>query len=166
MLQQIANNRSSKQLTINDICNITYASCLNFFHTNTMFNPWPFGICYIAHFYYVKRLSSDSYQFQKTYGGTNRGTSPNNMTKSGVGTSTRTQAQVEAMHPDLICQKDGEERVLIECVYREASKFNKSKLGFFIMNPPGVKAADNSTTNICVYHLVITPKPGLFPVKN
>ena len=166
MLQQIANNRSNKQLTINDIRNITYASCLNFFHTNTMFNPWPFGISYIAHFYYVKRLSCDSYQLQKTFGGTDSGTSPNNMTKSGVNTSTITQAQVEAMHPDLICQKDGEERVLIFPVYRRTRTFNKNKLGFFIMNPPGVKAADNSTTNICVYHLVITPKPGLFPVKN
>ena len=130
-----------------------------------MFNPWPFGIIYIAHFHYVKRLSSDSYQFQKTYAGTDRGTSPNNMDKSGVGTSTKTQAYVESLHPDLICQKDGEERVLIECVYRKASKFNKSKLGFFIMNPPNARSTDGYS-NICIYKLVITPKPGLFPVKN
>ena len=178
MIQQVTNTRTDKQLMLNDIRNISFASCLNFFHTNTMFNPWLFGIWYIAHFYYVKRLSSDSYQYQKTVGGTCNGTSKilnkrvnvngssiNDMITHLYATTTLTQAQVEAMHPDLVCQNDGEERVLIDCVYRRASGFNKRKLGFFIMNPPNAKAADNSTDNVCVYPLVITPKPGLFPVK-
>ncbi|MBQ7673933.1 MAG: hypothetical protein IJT36_05345 [Alphaproteobacteria bacterium] len=39
---QIANTRTDKQLTLNDLVRITYASCLNLFHTNTMFTPWIF----------------------------------------------------------------------------------------------------------------------------
>ena len=167
MIQHVTNTRTDKQLTINDIRRITYASCLNLFHTNSMFNPWPFGIRYIAHFYYVKRINSNSYQYQKTFGATNEGaSSPNNLSFSIPNTSTMTQAQIEEIHPDLVCQNDGEERVLVDCVYRRASGFNKNKLGFFIMNPPNAKAADNTSNNICVGHLVITPKPGLFPVKD
>ena len=165
MVQHVTNTRADKQLTINDIRRITYASCLNLFHTNSMFNPWPFGIYYIAHFHYVKRTNSNSYQYQKIYGSTSEGTSPNSM-RSRMTTSTMTQAQIEEIHPDLVCQNDGEEKVLIDCVYRRASSFNKSKLGFSIVNPPNVKSVDGITTNVCVYHFIITPKPGLFPVKN
>lgn len=165
MIQHVTNTRADKQLTINDIRRITYASCLNLFHTNSMFNPWPLGIYYVAHFYYVKRLSSDNYQIQRTYSSTSSGNSPNNMVRSSVNISTITRDQVEAIHPDLVCQKDGDERVLIFLVYRKTSGFNKGKLGFFLFSPPNVRAADNSIINVCVYHLVITPKPGLFPVK-
>lgn len=173
MLQQISNNRTNKQITIKDIRNISYASCLNFFHTTTMFDPYPFGIYYVAHFYYVKRISSDSYQYQKSYGATDHSTSLENMKNivagSGDGVSTIRSAQVEAMHPDLICQNDDEERVLIDCNYGKVNwgseQLNKSKLGFFILNPPNVKSVDGRTNNAFVYQLVITPKPGLFPVK-
>ncbi len=131
-----------------------------------MFNPWPFGISYIAHFYYVKRLNSNSYQYQKTYASTTGGNSPNNLNFGFQNTSTMTGSnKIEEIHPDLVCQNDGEEKVLIDCVYRRASGFNKSKLGFFIMNPPNARCADTSTINICVGQLVITPKPGLFPIK-
>jgi hypothetical protein len=173
MLQQISNNRTNKQITIKDIRNISYASCLNFFHTTTMFDPYPFGIYYVAHFYYVKRISSYSYQYQKSYGATDHSTSLKNMKNivegSGDGVSTIRSAKVEAMHPDLICQNDGEERVLIDCNYGKlkwgSEQINKSKLGFFILNPPDVKSVDGRTNNAFVYQLVITPKPGLFPVK-
>ena len=173
MLQQISNNRTNKQITIKDIRNISYASCLNFFHTTTMFDQYPFGIYYVAHFYYVKRISSDSYQYQKSYGATDHSTSLENMKNivagSGDGVSTIRSAQVEAMHPDLICQNDDEERVLIDCNYGKVNwgseQFNKSKLGFFILNPSNVKSVDGRTNNAFVYQLVITPKPGLFPVK-
>ncbi|MBQ7674714.1 MAG: hypothetical protein IJT36_09465, partial [Alphaproteobacteria bacterium] len=43
MVQHISNTRTDKQLTVNDLARISYASCLNLFHTNTMFNPWPFS---------------------------------------------------------------------------------------------------------------------------
>ena len=165
MVQHVTNTRADMQLRINDIKHIAYASCLNLFHTNSMFKPFQLGIYYIAHFHYVKRLNSNSYQYQKTWSATSTGNTPNNMGKSGVDTLTRTQAQLEALHPDLVCQHDGEERVLFECAYRKSSYFSKSKLGLFLMNSPSVRTTDGITTNICAYHLVITPKPGLFPVK-
>ena len=165
MVQHVTNTRADKQLTINDIRRITYASCFNLFHTNSMFYSYPFGIFYIVHFYYVKRLSSNSYQIQKIYAGTGGGNSPNNMVRSDVTILSRARVHAQEIHPDLVCQNDGEERVLIFPCYRRASGFDKSKLGFFIMNPPNARSADGQTTNICTFNLVITPKPGLFPVK-
>ena len=168
MLQQIKNTKSDKQLTKYDFGRIAYASCLNFFHTNSMFYPYPFGIYYDVDFFYVKKISSNEYQYQQCYGSTgNDCTSPSGMNMNCKSVSTKTQAQVEAMHPDLVCNNIGEERMLIECNYRRysAEKFNKSQLGFFILNPKTKKAHDGGTNNFFIYDLVITPKPGLFPGK-
>ena len=43
--------------------------------------------------------------------------------------------------------------------------YNKSKLGFFILEPQLKKSWDVSN-NLFLYSLIITPKPGLFPGKN
>ena len=67
MLQQIGNTKTDKQLTKKDFANIAYASCLNFFHANSMFSPWPFGLYYSVSYEWVKRVNSKSYQFQHNY---------------------------------------------------------------------------------------------------
>ena len=163
MIQQITNTRSDKQIGRSDIKRITYASCLNFFHTNSMFYPYPFGICYGIELSYIKRVSNDSYQYQRTYSGTYATSTFKDMPITAMQTLKRTQAQVEAIHPDLVCQKDGEELVLIECYYSK-NHFSKSKLGFFLIDPPTVKNSAGSNC-LCLSKLIITPKPGLFPVN-
>ena len=170
MIQQITNTRSDKQLTKNDIAMITYASCLNFFYTNTMFSPFPFGIYFSLNYDYVKRLNSDSYQYQNGWGSTGTSKpSPNNMDMKCNDTSTRSRSQIEKIHPDLVCDKDGDERVLIYCAYRRSNNFNKSKLGLFMMDPGyvvGGKHTSHVFKDFLYYSLIITPKPGLFPGKN
>lgn len=76
MVQQLGNSKSDKTLTKNDLARVAYASGLNFFHTNTMFNPWPFGIYYAVNYVWVKRINSNSYQFQHCYVTTSAGLSP------------------------------------------------------------------------------------------
>ena len=174
MVQQIGNARSNKQLTSKDFSMISYASCLNFFHTNTMFNPWPFGIYIAIDYYYVKRLSKNEYQYQQCWGTSSKGNSPLNMTQNCENLKTISLDDVKDLHTDLVCNKDGEERVLIECCYRRVVGFHKSRLGFFLLEPKsksgrhGPKDSSNSWNiyNFFVYQLVITPKPGLFPAKN
>lgn len=174
MLQQLGNTSTDKQLSINDICRIAFASCLNLFHTNAMFKPYPFGIYYLTYFYYVKRISSNNYQYQAFWATTgNSGLNSNILTdrinKSAGNIVKQSQLQIEAIHPDLICQNDGEERLLIECWYNKAtSVFSKSKLGLFILEPNFGTAniANRNGRGNFSYSLVITPKPGLFPVKD
>ena len=38
MIQQLSNTRSDKQLTSTDLAHIVYASCLNLFHSNSVFS--------------------------------------------------------------------------------------------------------------------------------
>ena len=164
MVQQITNTKSDKQLTKKDIARIMYASCLNFFHTNTMFKPWPFGIYYIAHFYYVKRLSSNEYLYQMTYSCFDSGNSPSNVPSVICNPLAKvTKSSIEMIHSDLICDKNGDERVFMECCYRKIN-FSKKKLGFFILNPQVVKGVDRCN-NLFIYHLTVMPKPGVFPIK-
>ena len=169
MIQQITNTRSDKQLTKNDISRIVYASCLNLFHSNTMFSPFPFGICFSFDYFHIKRLNSDSYQYDDGWGSTESGGSPNTMSMQCNGTSTKNKSQIEKIHPDLVCDKDGDERVLIYCAYRRLNNFNKSKLGLFMMDPGyvvGGKHTGHVFKDFLYYSLIITPKPGLFPGKN
>ena len=80
---------------------------------------------------------------------------------------TKSLSEIESAHPDLVCNKDGDERVLIEVIYRKAIGFDKKKLGFFLLEPQVSKPAlDNNSNNAFIYYLVITPKPGLFPARN
>ena len=64
MLQQLGNTKTDKQLTINDLGRISYASCLNLFHTHSVFKDWPMGIYYCVVYYYVKRIDADNYTYQ------------------------------------------------------------------------------------------------------
>ena len=157
MVQQIKNSNSDKQITKADINRMVYASCLNLFHTNSMFKPYPFGIYYKTRFHYVKK-ENDNYKYCFWTSDTGNGGFSFNggMYNSNLTSTTKSQSQVEAIHPDLVCYKDGEERLLIICFYG-AVGFTKSKLGLFLLEP---KFGDNSNF---VYKLVITPKPGLFP---
>ena len=166
MFQQITNIRSDKQLTSNDIARIAYASCLNFFHTNTMFYPWQFGIFYSIDFFWVKRENENKYQYQNGWGSLERGNSPLSIAKSGSNTTTKTLSQIVQLHPDLVCDNDGDERVLFVSAYRMKNNFNKSKLSFFMLNPKMIRDKFGRTEILINYMLVIVPKPGLFPIRN
>ena len=160
MLQQIRNTKSDKQLTQNDLARIAYASCLNLFHTNSMFKPWPLGMYFAIDFWWVKRISENNYRLQTGWGTTASGNSPNGMTKNIGDRNAQTFEGVKGIHPDMLCDKDGEEKLMIDCSYRKVN-FNKSKLGFFIITPQSSYASNY----LFRYTLVITPKPGLFPGK-
>ncbi|MBQ7674159.1 MAG: hypothetical protein IJT36_06575 [Alphaproteobacteria bacterium] len=166
MLQQVTNLRSEKNLTINDLRRITATSCMNLFHTNAAYEPWPFGIYFSLDLYWAKRIGDDRYIFQHSWAQTTNGRSPNTIGKSGnISTTTYTEAQIKAIHKDLICEKNNEERVLITCCYRKANGYNKKKLGLYILEPKSYNKMNRAGT-VFMYELVITPKPGLFPVVN
>ena len=158
MVQQLGNTRTNKQLTHKDLARISYASCLNLFHTNSMFSPYPLGIYFAIDYDWVKKIEANKYQHKQCWG-TTSGTSPQNMSNSsGNAISTKTEEKIEAIHSDLVCNGIGEEKLLISCYYRKVGgSFNKSKLGLFIMDPQ-FGAYDFK------YKIIITPKPGLFPV--
>ena len=160
MVQQITNTRVDKQINRKDLNRIAYASCLNLFHTRSMFNPWPFGVYPTVTFTFVKRQNSNQYSYYRFYHSTAAGRST---TDSGMysiwdtyTSSNKTQNEIAAIHTDLICNKDGDERLLINAAFGATAltKYSKEKLGFFIFNP---KVSDFS------YKVVITPKPGIFP---
>ena len=170
MIQQIGNTRAEKQITIDDFARMTYASCLNLFHTDTMFSH-KFGIYYIVYFFYVKRLSSNKYQYHSGYATTSKKlgvdllSGINRISNSEIDTFSSTY--IKSIHPDLICDQDGDERVLLECFYHDYG-FNKSKLNLLLLEPKwgtASRTAHNDRGNFC-YKLVITPKPGLFPIKS
>ena len=162
IIQQITNTRANKQLTANDLKHIAYASCLNLFHTNSMFEPWPLGIYYCVDFYWVKRINSDKYQYQVCWVPfiTNSPHSPNELLGGVNGVTTMNKTQVASLHPDLICHNDGDERLLIKIFYRKIN-FDKRKLGFFLLDPTTYTIYDQ----IVQPTLVIAPKPGLFPIS-
>ncbi|MBQ7674316.1 MAG: hypothetical protein IJT36_07380 [Alphaproteobacteria bacterium] len=166
IIQQLTNTRTDKTLTSRDFACIVYAYSLNFFHTNTMFNPWKFGMYCAADVFWIKRISDNSYQCQNCFGTSSIGISPSEMRKSCGSITTKTKKEISSMHPDLVCEKDGDERVLIEYCYRKATSFNKQKLGLFILEPRTTRNINNTADNVFFYTLVITPKPGLFPGKH
>ena len=164
MVQQVTNTRTDKQLTEKDLARIAYASCLNLFHTNSMFDPWPLGIEFCIDFDWIKKTDKDKYEMRRTWGSTGIGNSPNNMSNDTRAKEEKTLDQLIKAHPEYkplqsesFCYKVGDERLVISCYYRPKN-FNKSKLGLFLMNP-SFGSYDFG------YHLIITPKPGLFPVK-
>ena len=69
------------------------------------------------------------------------------------------------MCPDLVCDRDGDERLLVEALYRAKGDLKSLKrgLGFFLLEPKNTKGTDGYNA-LFLYKLVIVPKPGLFPV--
>ena len=161
MLQQIKNTKSDKQLTQNDLARIAYAGCLNLFHTNSMFKPWPLGMYFVMDIVYVKKISEDSYQFQTGWGST-ESSYLNEMPKYFTSLVTKNTSEIQKDHPDIVCNKIGEEKLRIDCSYRKANNFGKSKLGFLITSPQ----SSFHYSYLFRYTLVIAPKPGLFPGRN
>lgn len=111
-------------------------------------------------------MSNGNYQYQHIFISTGKGGKPhavNAMSCSIGSVETKTSAQVEEIHQDLVCYNSGEERLFIKCWYANPNAniypYNKSKLVLFLLEP---KFGENGNF---VYQLVITPKPGLFPVK-
>ena len=173
MLQQMNNTRENKQITSKQIGFVAYASCLNLFNTNSAFNPWSLGIHVAVDYVWVKRISNDKYQYQSGWATTahNGAKNPTEMGQECWGVGTLTLNQVQSKHPDLVCDKDGEERFLILYAYRKSTGFNKSKLGLFLLEPNRIQTSEyrnfsNNNNAIFYYMIVITPKPGLFPAKN
>ncbi|MBQ7674330.1 MAG: hypothetical protein IJT36_07450 [Alphaproteobacteria bacterium] len=173
MIQQITNNRTDKQISMNDIRRMLYASCLNLFHTNSAFTPSPFGILLNVCLYHVKRISNDSYQFQAITVHTDhfRQMQYENVADS-IPIRTWSYSRMIEKCPsldrsDMAIDKDGDEKLLIECFYVKDSSYSNKKLGFLILKP-----VFSSSTRYIVYRgnfayrIVITPKPGLFPVEN
>ena len=175
MVQHVTNTRTDKQLTLSDLARISYASSLNLFHTNAMFSPYPLGIYYLVQFRYAKKTDNGNYQYQYCNITTGRGITPttsifDGMNKSILSSSSQTPSTIEAIHPDLVCDKVGEERLLIRCYYHVPigrDELFKSQLGFHILKPSiGVGGNFLGKKESFIYELVITPKPGLFPVRN
>ena len=168
MIQQITNTRLDKQLTHNDMKRIVYASCFNFFHTNSMFSPYPFGIFYDVYLYYVRKTSDDQYYYQYIRTDTGHGgrIPMKDGMESGGTTATKTKAEIIELHPDLVCNKIGDEKLLIIPTYNATTytRFTKQKLGLFLLEPKFRQFTQPSYGSF-YYKLVITPKPGLFPVK-
>ena len=168
MVQQLNNAKTNKQITSFDLARISFASCLNLFYNNSMFDPFPIGMYYDIDYYYVKRINSDSYNFQVCYGSTSIGHSPNEMSKTCGVVTVKTLAEIQEYDPNLACEKDGDEKLLLECCYRKRKLglFNINHLGFFLLNPKTTTTRAGSSNNFLVYHLIIVPKPGLFPGRN
>lgn len=162
MIQQLSNTRANKQLTVRDLARISYTSCLNLFHTDTMFSPWPLGIFFAIDFDYVKRVGDNAYYYERNWATTDEGNCPQNMDNDKDAHNSSnvnyTKRQIEEIYPDLVCDRDGEEKLLISCYYRNAAGFDKAKLGFCVLNPK-IDWYNFS------YKIIITPKLGLFPSR-
>ena len=169
IIQQVKNTSNEKTLTKDDLKRIFWASGFNFFHNHSAFYPYPFGIYFLLRLYYVKKKSNSEYDYQLirfSTGGDKTFTDP--VQKIGHAlfkVETKTQNEIENIHPDLVCNNINDERLLIECWYGSAG-FNKSKLGFIIITPHIGGAAPTTDIGVFSYQLVIVPKPGLFPIIN
>lgn len=67
MIQHVTGNRADKQLRLQDFGRITYASFFNFSIANFAFSSNPFGIQPAIELFWVKRINSDSYQYQRAW---------------------------------------------------------------------------------------------------
>ncbi len=126
--------------------------------------PWPLGICYYVHFSHAKRISANEYQISDSYWCIyNATTFKAELAYSNLVTRTKDHLQKRA--PELICQNDGEEKLGIYCTYRP--KGNKKNLRFLIRQPMTFPFATLliGFSALFVGTVVITPKPGLFPLK-
>lgn len=170
MIQQIGNNRANKQLTMADIKRIAFAGTLNLFHSNSMFYPWPLGVQPMVYCQYIKRISKNEYKWQGFFvNAIDTSMSPD--TLGGMphnGYPNKSLTEIADIHPDLVCYNDGEERLLVNVWLNRIRPANisNSELGFFFLQPTwGTNWYRVDDKGNFSHALVITPKPGLFPVK-
>ncbi|MBR1734065.1 MAG: hypothetical protein IJ730_01225 [Alphaproteobacteria bacterium] len=161
LLQNLTNTSEDKYLDITDIRRIAFASCLNFFHTTSMFSPWRFGLSWYGTITYVKRTGPSKYQAYKFEFDTGVNTST---TVNGI-SCVKTVISVNdpsTLNKDMVLDNVNDEKVLIEASYKPKptedgqgtdTRFHKAKLGLYILN-----AKDGNFRS----RIVITPKPGLF----
>ena len=133
MLQNV-HNTDNGFITIEDAKRITYAASLNLFHNNTMFSPWPLGICISCYIYYFKRISSSCYYGYYYHNETHQGSSPTSMYDSQNKYTYSSASELTKLHPNLVLEKDGDEKVYIKFFYYPASSLsdtsiNKSNTG-------------------------------------
>ncbi|MBR1734079.1 MAG: pilus assembly protein [Alphaproteobacteria bacterium] len=175
LAQQIGNNKTDKALKLNDLARITFASGLNFFTYQTMIDPWPFGMYYGIYWYHIKRNSANSYSYQLYYSlATNKyGSKSINFDGNfGLGkgaVTTKTADQIRSVSNDLICDNDGDERVMMICFYHLwGGRYENAKLGLHLIplkSSTSLSAAfPPYTTSPFQYKIIFTPKPGRFPV--
>ena len=179
MVQNINNVKSDKQLTLTDIKMICFASSLNLFYTNSMFPPYPIGIKQCVYFHYVKRISRNEYKVQQIWTNAEENTTSVNTIRGGMTSGTNLQtwelSKVIDRCSGLECFNDGEERLLINVwydsnVWLDPIKYQENavnrRLGLFILRPIwGRNGYQTDNKGNFSYLLVITPKPGLFPIK-
>ena len=159
MIQQISNTRSNKQISDQDITHIAYASHLNLFGTSPLF-----GITMKVCLFYVKKVGNDSYQYQASAMGSENIVDINRTTRT-QNYSAMIAKCPSLNHPDMLIENIGDEKLLIECLYYKSSSYSKNKLGFFIISPKfGGMSRYSSYRGNFAYRIVITPKPGLFPI--
>ena len=163
--------RENKQITLTDITRIGYASGLNFFtNSENRFTPFLHGIYYTLIGYYVKRISSNSYYVQSFYTTSSSGNYWGNTGRNcDSSASTKSLSEIEDIDKSLVCDKDEDERVVIEYAYRRVnwgnSQYKKHKLGLFLINPPIRTSIDKRPNDFFNYRIIFTPKSGIFPVK-
>ncbi len=87
-------------------------------------------------------MNKGNYQYQHILITTGKGgkSHPVNTMLCSIGSvETKTSAQVEEIHQDLVCYNSGEERLFIKCWYANPNAniypYNKSKLGLFLLEP-------------------------------
>ena len=105
-------------------------------------------------------INNSNYQSQFCWTSTYLGSPPNAIDRS-IG-SVETYSSVDS---DLMGSKDGDEHLKLTVHYRMID-FDKSKLGFFFLNPKFTRIYGTTLDDIFSSNIVITPKPGLFPIKN
>ena len=133
MLQNV-HNTDDGFITMEDAKRITYTASLNLFHNNTMFSPWPFGICISCYIYYFKRISNSYYYGYYYNNQTHQGSSPTSMWDTYGKQMYSSASELKKLHPNLVLEKDGDEKVYIKFFYYPASSLsdtsiNKSNTG-------------------------------------
>lgn len=162
MLQNITNTRRDKHIQIKDLKQIAFSSCLNFFHTDSMFNPWPFGLSWYVKMIYVKKTGNSEYkafQFEIDTGETNYKTIDE---ISCVCSELTNLTDPTTIDKEMVFYNVNDEKLFINVAFkskdtsREVGIFNKSRLGLYMLS------IQNDTFT---HNFVYTPKPGLFNCK-
>lgn len=156
MLQNYGNVKNTKELTIDSMKSLIVVSAYNFFHTGSMFYPYPFGLSWAGTISYVKKLSADSYYLQQYNLDTNIGdTDSRNLPRLADRiTCTRSSGknintiQLLDISEDLAIDKVNGEKIVIDVAFKAVGDKGDSPIGaMFGGNVPTENNQQNTTTN-------------------